>query len=178
MRRLPGEAANEVRDVHAFDANTGGELFGLTDALTTGSTNAINHMYVSMDGNTLIGQRSSSSSSRGSRVTLTTNNDLFAVTNTHDVLFSGATPRAFYVSTGRSHGSSVALVGEGTPTGPQAVVFSVASSAKGQTSWDERQLLLSILAPAANAVTLDDELSHYAVVAAGRKLNDNPEQAD
>jgi len=165
-------------EVYAFDANTGGELFGLTDALTTGSTNAINHMYVSMDGNTLIGQRSSSSSSRGSRVALTTSNDLFAVVNTHDVLFSGVTPNAFYLSEGRSHGSSVALVGEGTPTGPQAVVFSVTSSAKGQTSWDERQLLLSILAPKGNAVTLDPTLSHYAVVAAGRKLNDNPDTPD
>ena len=174
---VSGTAQSDL-EAYVFDANRGGELIGLTDALTTGSNNAINHLYTSMDGNTLIGQRASQSFSRDSRVTLTTRNDLFAVTNVHAVLFGGATPNAFYVSTAKSHGTSVALVGEGTPTGPQAVVYSVSTKAGQQTSWDERELLISILAPSANAVNLDDTKSHYAVLAAGRKLNDNPESAD
>ncbi|MHC4952383.1 MAG: hypothetical protein ACYTGZ_00710 [Planctomycetota bacterium] len=171
-----GSPQNDL-EVYVFDANWGGELVALTSAITTGTTNAINYLYVSMDANTLIGQRSTTSDSRGSRVTITTKNDIFAVTNVHAAL-RGDTPNAFIVSKDQSHGASVGLVGEGTSTGAQAVVYSAAPSTGGNTTWDERQLFSSILAPAANRTTLDQAKSHYTVLAAGRKLNDDASGPD
>ena len=170
-----GAPQNDL-EVYVFDANNGGEMQVLTADITTGTVNAINNLYVSMDANTLIGQRASSSNSRDSRTTLTSSTDLFAVTNVHQVLM-GATPNAFLVSEKASHGSSVALVGEGTATGAQAIIYSYATGT-GNASWDDRQLYVSVLAPAANRVALDQTKSHYAVLSGGRKLNDNPNTAD
>jgi len=164
-------------EVYVFDANRGGELQVLTsDVTSAGTINAINNLYVSMDGNTLVGQRASTSSSRDNRSTLTAQTDLFAVTNVHDVL-RGATPRAFIISAKASHGSTVALVGEGTTTGAQAIIYSYASTS-GNSSWDDRQLFVSVVAPAANRVALDQTKSHYAILAGGRKLDDNPLTSD
>ena len=163
-------------EVYVFDANRGGELNVLTSDVTTGTLNAINNLYVSTDANTVIGQRASSTQSRDSRTTLTSQTDLFAVTNVHNVL-RGATPNAFVISEKASHGASVALVGEGTATGAQAIIYSYAT-ATGNSSWDDRRLYVSVLAANASRTALDQTQSHYAVIAGGRKLNDNPNTAD
>jgi len=163
-------------EVYVFDANRGGELKVLTSDVTSGTLNAINNLYVSTDANTLIGQRASSSQSRDSRTTLTSQTDLFAVTNVHDVL-RGATPTAFVISERGSHGASVALVGEGTATGAQAIIYSHATGT-GASSWDDRRLYVSVLAENASRTALDQTQSHYAVIAGGRKLDDDPNSSD
>jgi hypothetical protein len=163
-------------EVYVFDANKGGELKVLTSDVTTGTINAINNLYVSMDANTLAGQRATTTSSRDSRTVLTSQTDLFVVTNVHDVL-RGATPNAFILSEKASHGSSVAFVGEGTATGAQAIIYSYATTT-GNASWDDRQLFVSVLAPSAGRTALDQVKSHYVVLAGGRKLNDDPDTAD
>ncbi len=160
-------------EVYAMDTNIGSDLRVLTSAVTDGTANAINHLYASADGNFLAGQRSKTTgNSRDSRAILNGDSDLFAVTNVHAVLAAGALPGALVVSGGSSHGSTVAFVGEGTATGPQAIVYS--SAAKGTNStWDDRTLKIALLVAGAQPTTLDAATSHYVVLGAGRKLDDS-----
>lgn len=168
-----GNSGHTDLEVYALDANSGGECVVLTSDVTGDvTTNAINYLYASMDGNVLVGQRSNGTNSRDTRTALTTASDLFAVTNVHAVL-GGAAPDAFIVSKGRSHGASVAFVGEGTALGAKGMVYS-ATDGTGNTTWDERNLLVASLVADAFATTLDSTASHYAVVAASRKLDDSP----
>jgi len=173
-------APNSATDleVYAFDANRGTQLVALTSAVTDGSENAINHLYLSADGNTLVGQRTeTATTSRTSRTELNGNNDLFAVTNIHAVVFGGADPNAFMLSEDRSHGATVAFIGEGTTSGPQVVVFSASDSTGGNETWDDRTLRVAQLAPNGgdSAVVIDSVRSHYAVIVAGRELDDDPD---
>jgi hypothetical protein len=168
-------------DVYCFDADRGGDAIALTTAVTPGSSNAINHIFASMDGNTLVGQRSSfGGNSRNDRSTLNSNTDLFAVTNVHAVMDSGGAivPNAFVVSAGQSHGASVGFVGDGTPAGAQAIVFSSVNVASvpdtGNRTWDDRQLKVGILTPGSGAQNLDATRSHYVVLAGARNVGDNP----
>jgi hypothetical protein len=46
------------------------------------------------------------------------------------------------------------------------------------TSWDDRQLRLSLLAPGAAPQILDTTKSHYFVLAGTRKVDDDPTTAD
>ncbi len=168
-------------DVYAFNANRGTDLVAVTSAVTDGNANAINHLYLSADGNTLVGQRSeTTASSRTGRETLNGDNDLFCVNNLHAVVFGGAAPNAFMISEDRSHGATVAFIGEGTISGPQVVVYSAADQVGGNETWDDRTLRAAQLAPGAGAIAtvIDSVRSHYAVIVAGRKLNDNPDTAD
>ena len=160
-------------EVYAMDTNIGSDLRVLTAAVTGGTANAINHLYASADGNYVAGQRSrTTGNSRDSRATLNGDSDLFVVTNVHAVVTSNATPEAVVVSASASHGSTVAFVGEGTATGPQALVFS--SAAKGtNTTWDDRTLKLALLDGGSSPTTLDGTASHYVVLAAGRRLDDS-----
>ena len=134
-------------------------------------------MYPSMDGNTIVAQRSNETNSRDTRTQLTTQNDIIAVTNVHDVLFNGASPNAFTVSSNASHGSTVAFVGDGTPAGAVALVYSHATGS-GNTTWDERNLYIGLLVPGAGRAALDTVESHYTILSGGRKLDDNPNSAD
>jgi hypothetical protein len=165
-------------EVYAFDANSGGDLVALTSDATDGTQNALNHMYVSADGNFLIVQRTKTTADSGaSRAKLNGENDLIAVTNVHAAVFDGAPATSFVVSSQLSHGSSVAFVGEGTVTGPQAVVYS--AGPKGtNTSWDDRQLKLSLLAEGAPPQVLDTTKSHYFVLSGTRKVDDDPTTSD
>jgi hypothetical protein len=164
-------------EVYAMDADIGGDLMVLTSNVTTGSANAINYLYLSMDGNVLVGQRSeTTANSANSRAALTGDSDLFTVTNIHEVL-AGGVPNDFIVSAGRSHGSSVAFVGEGTAAGAQAVIYSAAAPG-GNTTWDERTLNVSVLQAGSSAVLLDPTQSHYVVLAGGRKLDDFASRSD
>ncbi len=168
-------------EVYAFDANRGTDLVAVTSAVTDGNANAINHLYVSADGNTLVGQRSETTApSRSGRTTLNGENDLFCVNNLHAVVFGGAAPNAFMVSEDRSHGASVAFIGEGTISGPQVVVFSAADQTGGNETWDDRTLRAGQLSPGGGdtAAVMDSIRSHYAVIVAGRKLDDNPDTED
>ncbi|MHC4579591.1 MAG: hypothetical protein ACYTFD_18690, partial [Planctomycetota bacterium] len=158
-------------EVYVMDTNIGSDLVALTSDVTTGSANAINHLYLSADGNVVVGQRTATSAnSRENRGNLNGNSDLFAVTNIHDVL-AGAAPTAFVVSAGQSHGSTTAFVGEGSAVGAQALIFS-AATAGGNTTWDDRTLRISVLGAGAVPVVLDATASHYVVLAGGRKLDD------
>jgi hypothetical protein len=168
------ESATDL-EVYAFDSNVGGDLMVLTSDVTDGTSNAINHLYVSADGNFLVGQRAKVSSDAGSgagRAPLNGDADLFAVTNVHDVL-DGAQPQAFIVSGGMSHGSSVAFVGENTATGPQALVYSSASKGDNKT-WVDRTLKIGLLAPGASPQEIDGTKSHYFVLGGSRVLGDVP----
>ena len=167
----PASATN--LEIYCMDADRGGELVALTSAVTTGSSNAINYMYPSIDGNTIVAQRSNATNSRDDRSLLTTKNDIICVNNVHDVMFDGATPNSFVVSADASHGSSVAFVGDGTGAGAVALVFS-RSDGPGNTSWDDRNLFISLLAPLANRSPLDATDSHYVILSGGRKLDDDP----
>ncbi len=160
-------------EVYAMDADLGTDLVPLTSAVTTGTANAINHLCLSADGNVLAGQvsRSAASGANG-RAFLNGTSDLFVVRNVRAV-FQGATPDAFVVSEGRSHGASLAFVGEGAPGGPQAVVYSAGPAGTTNASWATRTLLGAPLAPGAVATPLDSTPSHYAVLAAGRKEDDD-----
>ncbi len=165
-------------EVYVMDTNVGSSLRVLTTDVTDGTANAINHLYASADGNYLVGQRSKTSgNSRDSRATLNGDSDLFVVTNVHAVLASNAVPEAFALSRNASHGSTVAFVGEGTATGPQALIYSAA--AKGtNTTWKDRTLRITLLVDGANPSTLDGANSHYVVLGAGRKLDDNLDDAN
>jgi hypothetical protein len=152
-------------------------MVALTSQVTTESVNAINHMYASADANFLVGLRSSSSNSNSSRAALNSDNDLFVVTNVHAAL-GGAAPNAFFVSEDKSHGTTVAFVGEGTSTGPQALIFSAGPKGTNNQTWDDRQLWLTVLAPGAVPALLDPTQSHYAVLGGSRKLDDDPNTAN
>ena len=173
-----GATSTTDMEVYAFDANNGGDFFNLSATVTDGTSNAINHPYLSTDGNILVFQRSKTTvASRDTRVALTGTSDLIGVGNVHAVLFSWATPTAFVVSENKSHGASVALVGEGTVTGPQAVIFS-AADAGGNTTWDERTLRAALIADRPPSDQLDSTQSHYAVLGGARRLNDNSDTSD
>jgi hypothetical protein len=165
-------------EVYVMDANRGTNLIALTSAITSGTANAINHLSMSGDGNVLAGQiAKTTANSNGSRAILNSNSDLFVVTNLHAVL-AGGSPTAFVVSQAQSHGASVAFVGEGTGGGPQAIVYSSGTSGTSNTTWSTRTLKSSPLVSGAVATVLDSTQSHTVVLAAGRRLNDNPGTSD
>ncbi len=165
-------------EVYVMDTNIGSNLAVLTSAVTTGTSNAINHLSMSTAGSVIAGQiAKTTANSNGTRAILNSNTDLFVVTNVHAVLAGGA-PTAFVVSTAQSHGASVAFVGEGTGGGPQAIVFSSGASGTSNTTWATRTLKSVPLAAGAVAVVLDSVQSHYVTLAAGRRLNDNATTAD
>jgi hypothetical protein len=165
-------------EVYVMDANRGTNLIALTSSITSGTANAINHLSMSGDGNVLAGQiAKTSANSNGGRAILNSNSDLFVVTNLHAVLAGGA-PTAFVVSQAQSHGASVAFVGEGTGGGPQAVVYSSGASGTSNTTWATRTLKSASLVAGAVPTVLDSTQSHSVVLAAGRRLNDNPGTAD
>ena len=57
-------------------------MVALTSHVTDGTANAINHLYVSTDGNYLVGQRAETSvTPNASRAVLNNANEIFAVTN-------------------------------------------------------------------------------------------------
>ena len=160
-------------EVYVMDANIGGDMTALTGDVTTGTANAVNHLYVSTDGNVVVGQRcKTSAKSGGSRATLNGDSDLFAVTNVHEVLAGGA-PVSFVLSAGMSHGSAVGFVGEATVTGPQALVYSAAPKGTN-TTWKNRKLMLVPLVPGGQPAVLDDTASHYVVLGGTRVLDDDP----
>jgi len=164
-------------EVYVFDANIGGSMIALTSAVTTGTANAINRMYVSTDGNVMVCQRCATSADGGaSRAKLNGETDLVVVNNVHAVL-DGAAPNAFVLSTAMSHGTSVAFVGEGTSAGPQAIVYSAAAKGSNQT-WDDRQLFSAALAAGAMPTLLDSTKSHYGLLAGKRTLDDDPFSAN
>jgi hypothetical protein len=171
----PGSATD--LEVYVMDTNIGSMLTVLTSVVTTGTANAINHLSMSGDGNVLAGQIArTTAASSGSRAILNSNTDLFVVTNLHAVLAGGA-PNAFIVSTAQSHGASVAFVGEGTGGGPQAIVFSSGASGSTNATWSTRTLKSASLASGAIATVLDSvgsSGSHTVVLAAGRRLDDDP----
>jgi hypothetical protein len=165
-------------EVYVMNTNLGTNLFALTPSVTTGSANAINHLYLSCDGNVLAGQvAKTATSSASTRALLNCNSDLFVVTNVHAVL-EGDTPNAFILSAGQSHGATVAFVGDGTPAGPQALVFSSAAGSSSNTSWATRTLKAAFLASGVVPTILDSTQSHYAVLAGGRKVDDVPTTAN
>jgi hypothetical protein len=157
-----------------MDADLGTDLVALTPAVTAGTANAINHLYLSADGNVLAGQVSrTAASSAGGRAFLNGRSDLFVVRNVREAVL-GATPDAFVVSAARSHGASLAFVGEGASGGPQALVYSAGPPGATNATWATRELLAVALSPGAVAVVLDKAPSHYAVLGAGRKEDDDP----
>jgi hypothetical protein len=159
-------------EVYVMNANLGTPMFALTSAVTTGTANAINHLYLSCDGNMLAGQISKTATTSGNtRATLNNNSDLFVVRNIHAVL-AGATPSAIILSTGQSHGSSVAFVGDGTPAGPQALIYSSATASSSNSTWASRTLKSIFLAAGAIPSQLDNTQSVYSVLAGGRTIND------
>jgi hypothetical protein len=164
-------------EVYAMDADLGTDLVPLTSAVTTGTANAINHLCLSANGDVLAGQvsRTAASSANG-RALLNGTSDLFVIRNVRAAI-QGATPDAFFVSAGRSHGASLAFVGEGALAGPQAIVFSAGPPGVTNASWATRTLLSAALAPGAVATPLDQTPSHYAVLAAGRKEDDDATSA-
>ncbi len=164
-------------EAYAMDADLGTDLVPLTSAVTTGATSAINHLCLSANGDVLAGQVSATAaSSANGRAFLNGNSDLFVVRNVRGAVL-GATPDAFVVSKGRSHGASLAFVGEAALAGPQAVVFSSGPPGATNASWTSRTLVVAPLAQAAVAAPLDQTLSHYAVLAAGRKEDDDATSA-
>jgi len=56
-------------------------------------------------------------------------------------------------------------------------VFSSGPAAATNATWATRELLAVPLAPGAAVKVLDGTLSHYAVLAAGRKEDDDPKSA-
>jgi len=165
-------------EVYVMNANLGTNLIALTSGITTGTANAINHLSMSADGGVLAGQiAKTTANSNGSRAILNSNTDLFVVTNLHEVL-AGGTPNALVVSQGQSHGASIAFVGEGTGGGPQAIVYSSGSAGSSNTTWSTRTLKSIALVPGAVPTVLDTTQSHTVVLAAGRKLADNPTTPD
>ena len=172
-----GSVSSTDLEVYAMDADIGGDMYVLTSDVTTGTKNAINYLYLSTDGNALAGHRSATDvSSRNRRDQVTGHSDLFVVTNIHAVL-GGATPDAFIVSADQSHGSTVALMGDGSGSTPFGIVFSSADSGANST-WEERTLKLVPLAPGANATPLDTVESHYVVLAGDRTLDDEATTSD
>jgi hypothetical protein len=164
-------------EVYAMDADLGTDLVPLTSAVTTGTANAINHLCLSADGNVLAGQVSrTAASSASGRAFLNGNSDLFVVKNVREAVL-GETPDAFVVSEGRSHGASLAFVGECSLGGPQALVFSSGPSGATNMTWATRTLLVAPLVPGATATPLDHTPSHHAVLAAGRKEDDDATSA-
>jgi hypothetical protein len=162
-------------EVYAMDTNLGTNLRALTSSVTTGTQNAINHLYLSANGNVLAGQVSrTTTASVSGRAVLNSNSYLFVVMNIHDVVYSGATANSFYVSQGMSHGATVAFVGDGTGAGPQAIVFSSGSASSSNTSWATRTLKAAPLVPGASPTTLDSKESHYIVADGGRLTSDDP----
>ncbi len=160
-------------EIYVFDANNGGNAVALTSGLTNGTSNAINHMYLSVGANVLAFHRAETTGVSGnSRAVLNGNNDLGVVTNIHDVLL-GAAPIAFWISEDRSHGHSVAFVGEGTPAGPGSIIFSDGASGSNST-WDQRRLRIGTLSASPSFANLDNVNSFYEVIAGGRLLADNP----
>jgi hypothetical protein len=165
-------------EVYVMDTNIGSNLTVLTSAVTTGTSNAINHLSMSGEGNVIAGQiAKTTTSSNSTRAILNSNTDLFVVTNVHAVL-AGSAPTAFIVSTAQSHGASVAFVGEGTGGGPQALIYSSGASGSSNTTWATRTLKSVPLSVGAVPTVLDSTQSHTVVLAAGRRLNDNPVTAD
>jgi hypothetical protein len=165
-------------EVYAMDADMGTDLVALTPAVTGGTANAINHLYLSADGRVLAGQVSkTAASSANGRAFLNGVSDLFVVRNVREAV-DGATADAFVVSRERSHGASVAFVGEGAGGGAQALVYSAGPAAAANASWATRTLLSAPLAPEAVPTVVDGTESHYAVLAAGRKEDDDPASAD
>ncbi len=165
-------------EVYAMDADMGTDLVALTSAVTGGTGNAINHLCLSADGRVLAGQVSkTAASSANGRAFLNGVSDLFVVRNVREAV-AGATPDALVVSRERSHGASVAFVGEGAGGGAQALVFSAGPAAASNASWATRTLLSAPLAPGAVPTVIDGTESHYAVLAAGRKEDDDPASAD
>jgi len=165
-------------EVYAMDADRGTDLVPLTSAVTTGTANAINHLYLSANGDVLAGQVShTAASSANGRAYLNGNSDLFVVCNVRDAI-EGATPDAFVVSQGKSHGASVAFVGEGAGGGPQTLLFSAGPAAATNASWASRTLFAVPLSAGSVPTGLDGTASHYAVLAAGRKEDDDPATAD
>jgi hypothetical protein len=159
-------------EVYVMNTNLGTNLFVLTSAVTSGTANAINHLYLSCDGNMVCGRVAKTATTSGNtRAQLQNNTDLFVVTNIHAVL-GGATPNAFILSTGQSHGTTVAFVGDGTAAGPQALIFSSSTGSSSNSSWATRTLKSIFLAPGAVAGQLDNTQSHYAILAGGRTIND------
>jgi len=162
-------------EVYAMDANMGTDLVALTSAVTTGSANAINHLYLAANGNVLAGHIARTAST--SRAVLNSNNNLFVVTNIHEVI-AGGTPNAILVSENMSHGASVAFVGDGSPAGPQAIIFSSGTASSSNSSWTGRTLKAAPLVSGAIATVLDSVGSHYVVLSGGRKLDDDPTNSD
>jgi hypothetical protein len=174
-----GATSSTDLEVYAFDANNGGQLVALTSDATNGTANALNHMYVSADGNFLIVQRTKTTADSGdTRSLLNNTNDIIACNNVHAAVFGGAPANSFIVSEQLSHGSSVAFVGEGTATGPQAVIYSAGPKGTSNTTWDDRNLRLSLLAEGAPPQILDTTTSHYFVLSGTRKVNDDPNTSD
>jgi hypothetical protein len=177
-------------EVYVMDTNNGTDLMVLTSAVTnnaattagTGSGGfAINHLYLSCEGNVLAGLISKTgTSSATSRAFLNSNNFLFVVVNIHAVLFSGATPIAFLVGDQdgngnvlpASHGATVAFVGDGTGAGPQALIFSSGPASSSNSSWTTRTLKAVPLAAGAVPTVLDSTQMHYVVAQGNRKLDD------
>jgi hypothetical protein len=169
-------------EVYAFDSNVGGSLVALTSDVTDGKDNAINHIYCSADANYLIGQRCKTSGDSGSnRALLNSVTDLFVVTNVHAALAGTEAPRSFVLSAGRSHGATYAFVGENTPTGPQALIYSADDSNTtdtGNRTWDDRMLKMGVIAPNTPPSILDSTRSHYVVLAGARKTDDDPNSSN
>ncbi len=163
-------------EVYGFNADTGGRMVALTSDITDGTSNAINYMYLSVDGNVLIGQRAAGvTSSRNSRVVLTGHNDLFCVNNVHEAVLDGAPAVGFIISKAQSHGSTVALVGEGTESGPQGVIFSSTVPAGTAHNWTGRTLRAAPLAEGAVPATIDGSRpSQINILAGTRRTNDDP----
>jgi hypothetical protein len=164
-------------EVYAMDTNLGTNLRALTSSVTTGTQNAINHLYLSMNGNVLAGQIArTTTNSNSSRAILNSNNYLFVVLNIHDVVYSGSTPNAFYVSQSQSHGASVAFVGDGTGAGPQAIIFSAGPASSSNSSWATRKLKAAPLVPNATAVDMDTPgvTAMIVIFTGGRFTADNP----
>ena len=160
-------------EIYVFDANNGGNAVAVTPGVTNGTANALNHMYMSVGGNVLAFQRSRTTSISGnSRTVLNGDNDLGVVINLHEVL-QGAPPDVFWISQDRSHGHSVAFVGEGTPAGPGSIIFSDGASG-GNSTWDQRRLQIGTLSPSPSFASLDNVNSFYEVIAGGRLIADDP----
>ncbi|MHC4579423.1 MAG: hypothetical protein ACYTED_18700, partial [Planctomycetota bacterium] len=75
---------------------------------------------------------------------------------------------------------SVALVGEGTSVGPQALVYSVAAAGAtpSNTTWDDRTLRSVRLVANPVPTILDTTRSHYAILSGGRTLDDDPNDSN
>ena len=121
-----------------------------------------------------------SQTSNSTRAPLQHDTDIFGVNNVHAALFDGAVPNDFMISEDKSHGTTMAFVGDGSVTGAQAVIFSAADSGStsNNTLWKERTLRVGLLAPGGTTDTLDTTESHYVVLAGSRKVDDDWETAD